>query len=117
MKPANSNISPTLAELFFQAAQPKSEAFDLPGVGEVSIVELKEAEVSEIRRHVEPEKDAARRSKLFGMGLVVKSLRKDGEYVFNDADIERFAQAGNSVVEKLAAAVLKVNGYGADPGN
>ena len=51
------------------------------------------------------------------MGLVVKSLRKDGEYVFNDADIERFAQAGNSVVEKLAAAVLKVNGYGADPGN
>ena len=107
----------SLAEAFFRAAEPKSDVFDLPGVGEVDVVELREADVSQIRSKIEGEKDIARRSKLFGLGLVVRSVHKNGVRVFTDADVERFADAGNGAVEKLAAAVLKVNGYGADPGN
>ena len=105
------------AEAFFLAARPKSDVFVLPGVGEVDVVELREAEVSQIRAKIESEKDIGRRSKLFGLGLVVRSVHKSGVRVFADEDIERFADAGNGAVEKLAAAVLKVNGYGADPGN
>jgi hypothetical protein len=108
------SLTPNLAEMFFQAAQPKSENFDLPGVGLVNIVELREVEVSRIRKHVESEQDNARRSKLFGMGMVVKSVRKDGVCVFGENDIDRFADAGNSSVEKLAGVVLRVNGYGVE---
>ena len=107
----------SLAESFFLAAQPKSDLFDLPGVGEVNVVELRESDVSQIRLKIEGEKDTSRRSKLFGLGLVVRSVHKNGVRVFSDADVERFADAGNGAVEKLAGAVLKVNGYGADPGN
>jgi hypothetical protein len=106
-----------LSDAFFHAAQPKSDVFDLPGVGQVDVVELREADVAQIRARIESEKDTARRSKLFGLGLVVRSVHKDGTRVFSDTDVDRFADAGNSAVEKLAAAVLKVNGYGADPGN
>ena len=108
---------PSMAELFFQAAQPQSVLFNLAGVGEVSIVELKEIEVSDIRRRIESEKDPARRSKLFGMGLVVRSVRLENKCIFNEDDIIRFEDAGNSVVEKLAAIVLKINGYGSDTGD
>lgn len=110
-------VLPTGAELFFTAAAPKSAPYVLPGLGAVDLVELREAEVSEIRRRIESEKNLARRSKLFGMGLIVRSVRKDSLCVFSDADIDRFADAGNSTVEKLAAAVLTINGYGADAGN
>ena len=104
------------AELFFAAAAPRSTPYTLPGVGPVDLVELREAEVSDIRRRIESEKDQTRRSKFFGMGLIVRSVRKDGICVFADTDIERFADAGNSNVEKLAAAVLAINGYGTDTG-
>ena len=102
------------AELFFAAATPKSRSYELAGVGEVHLVELRESEVSEIRRQIESEKDIPKRSKLFGMGLIVRSVRKDGVCLFSDGDMDRFSQAGNSAVEKLAAAVLSINGYGSD---
>ena len=108
---------PSPADLFFAAAQPRAEPFDLPGIGPVEVVELKEADVALIRKRVEGETDTARRSKLFGLGLVVRSVHKDRARVFAESDIDRFAEVGNSAVEKLAAAVLKVNGYGADSGN
>lgn len=107
----------SFAQRFFNAAQPKSETFDLPGVGDVTVVELREADVSDIRRRVESEKDTAKRSKQFGMGLVVRSVFKDGAPIFNDDDIDRFTQAGNATVEKLAAVVLRLNGYGSESGN
>ena len=102
------------AELFFAAATPKSRSYELPGVGQVDLVELREADVSDIRRRIESEKDLPKRSKLFGMGLIVKSVHKDGICVFGDADMDRCSDAGNSTVEKLAAAVLSINGYGSD---
>ena len=108
---------PSTADLFFAAAQPRSEPFEMPGVGEVQVMELKEADVALIRKRIETESDTARRSKIFGLGLVVRSVHKDGARVFVEADIDRFAEVGNSAVERLAGAVLKVNGYGADLGN
>lgn len=33
---------PSPTDLFFAAAQPRSEPFELPGVGEVQVMELKE---------------------------------------------------------------------------
>jgi phosphate uptake regulator len=107
----------TGADRFFTAAAPRSTRYELPGLGEVDLVELREAEVSEIRRRIEAEKDLTRRSKLFGMGLIVRSVHKDSTRVFTDADIDRFSDAGNSAVEKLAAAVLAINGYGMDAGD
>jgi hypothetical protein len=114
-QPSISSIHPAAA--FFAAVTPKTEPYDLPGVGTVDLVELRERDVAEIRKAAEAEKDATRRTRAFGYGLVVRSVRKGGQAVFTDADIERFAEAGNAAVEKLAAAVLRINGYGADPGN
>lgn len=105
------------AAAFFAAVTPKTEPYDLPGVGTVDLVELRERDVAEIRKAAEAEKDATRRTRAFGYGLVVRSVRKESRAVFADADIERFAEAGNAAVEKLAAAVLRINGYGADAGN
>ena len=102
---------------FFAAVTPKTEPYDLPGVGTVDLVELRERDVAEIRKVAEVEKDATRRTRAFGYGLVVRSVRKEGRAVFADAEIERFAEAGNAAVEKLAAAVLRINGYGTDAGN
>jgi hypothetical protein len=102
----------TVADRFFAAVAPRSTSYELPGVGTVDLVELREAEVSEIRRQIESEKDLNRRSKLFGLGLIVRSVHQEGKRLFGDADIERFGEAGNSAVEKLAAAVLSINGYG-----
>ena len=78
------------------------------------MVEMREADVSDIRRRIESEKDMSKRSKRFGMGLIVKSVRKDGVCIFSEGDMDRFADAGNSTIEKLAAAVLSINGYGSD---
>ena len=109
--------TPHPATAFFAAVVPKTQPYDLPGVGMVDLVELRERDVAEIRRLAEAEKDATRRTRFFGYGLVVRCVHRDGAPVFSDADIERFAEAGNAAVEKLAAAVLRLNGYGADPGN
>lgn len=105
------------ADRFFAAATPKSKIHPMPGVGDVNLIELSEGEVSEIRNRIESEKDLARRSKLFGMGLVVRTVHKDGKRVFSNADIVRFADAGNAAVEELVAAVLAINGYGAKQGD
>jgi hypothetical protein len=107
----------SLAAMFFNAAKPKSEKFDLVGVGEIDITELTEGEVSEVRKSIESEKDIQVRGKLFGYGLVVKSAKLDGNPIFTDADIPLFSSAANAAVESLASAVLKINGYGVDAGN
>ena len=109
--------TPHPATAFFAAVVPKTQPYDLPGVGMVDLVELRERDVAEIRKVAEVEKDATRRTRAFGYGLVVRSVRKEGRAVFADAEIERFAEAGNAAVEKLAAAVLRINGYGTDAGN
>jgi hypothetical protein len=107
----------SLAAMFFNAAKPKAETFSLLGVGQVDIVELTEGEVSEVRKSIDSEKDVALRGKLFGYGLVVKSTKKDGEPIFTAQDIPLFSGAANAAVESLAAAVLKINGYGVELGN
>lgn len=107
----------SLAAMFFNAAKPKTEKFNLAGVGEVDIFELTEGEVSEVRKSIESEKDAVLRGKIFGYGLVIKSTKKDGEPIFSESDIPLFSQAANAAVESLAAAVLSINGYGVDSGN
>ena len=73
--------------------------------------------MSEVRKSIDSEKDIALRGKLFGYGLVVKSTKKDGEPIFTAQDIPLFSGAANAAVESLAAAVLKINGYGVELGN
>jgi hypothetical protein len=107
----------SLAAMFFNAAKPKTEKFNLAGVGEVDIYELTEGDVSEVRKFIESEKDIVQKGKLFGYGLVIKSTKKDGQPVFSESDIPMFSQAANAAVESLAAAVLKINGYGVEAGN
>lgn len=107
----------SLAAMFFNAAKPKVEKFNLIGVGEIEIFELTEGEVSDVRKIIESEKDMMIRGKNFGYGLVVKSAKKDGQPIFSDDDIPLFSNAANAAVEALAAAVLKINGYGVEVGN
>ena len=64
------------AAAFFAAVTPKTEPYDLPGVGTVDLVELRERDVAEIRKAAEVEKDATRRTRAFGYGLVVRSVRR-----------------------------------------
>lgn len=111
MTKQDKSASVSIASLFFNATKPKSQKYNLDGVGEVDIFELKEAGVSQIRLDIDKEKDTAKRGKLFAYGLIIESVKLDGKSVFSEADIPFFSESSNASVEKLTFAVLAMNGY------
>lgn len=106
--------------LFFAALKPKSEPFEIKGLGTVQIAQLSVGQVETLRADVDSRKptDATAKSKGYDFGLCLLCAcvqDENGINVFTGADVDALVACEQSAVEALITQCLTVNNFIASP--
>ncbi len=97
-------------EIFFAGIKPLTAPVPLPGCETLELVQLSGADMQDYIDY----RGAGNSSTACSAFVLVRSIKKDGERVFQDSEITRFIGLPNDVLSVAVKAVNKLNGWDQD---